>query len=284
VDETTLQLLAWCAAFWVAVLGFVARQSLPRFGTRFLVGLALGAALAHLGWAALHPSVFRAQPLALLDPSLGYTVLAVPLGLLLTAPWRARPARRGAYLAAAFASLPAALAVARLGCLAVGCCHGRPTQLPWSLTIGDGIAVHATPLFEIAGLAVLFLLVRRLPDGWIPTAVLCGIGLIRIVVEPLRAEPPLGSPAVPASVLAAIWIAVGVALSPTSKQARALISNLRRGRLKRDHRGIVRPNHCRAGARSWSSRGRTRSSPAARAGSAWPRRGRFRNGAGASRW
>jgi len=33
-------------------------------------------------------------------------------------------------------------------------------------------------------------------------------------VEPLRAAPPLGSPAVPASALAAIWIVVGVVLSP----------------------------------------------------------------------
>ncbi len=214
MDETTLQLLAWCGAFWVAVLGFAARRPTPRFGTRFVVGLGLGAALAHLGWAALHPGVIRAQPWALLDPSLGYTVLAVPLGLLWTAPWGAGISRRGAYLAAAFASLPAALAVARLGCLAVGCCHGRPTQLPGSLTIGEGFSVHAAPLFEIAGLAGLFLLVRRLPDAWIPTAVLCGLGLIRIVVEPLRAEPPLGPPAVPASALAAAWIAVGVALSP----------------------------------------------------------------------
>jgi len=218
MDETILQLLAWCGAFWVAVLGFAARQSAPhfgaRFGARFVVGLGIGAALAHLGWAALHPSVIRAQPWALLEPSLGYTVLAVPLGLLLTAPWWAPPPRRSAYLAAAFAGLPAALAVARLGCLAVGCCHGLPTLLPWSWTIGDGIGVHATPLYEIVGLGALFLLVRRLPDAWIPTAVLCGLGLIRIVVEPLRAEPPLGSPAVPASALAAIWIVVGVALSP----------------------------------------------------------------------
>ncbi|MEZ5291832.1 MAG: prolipoprotein diacylglyceryl transferase [Vicinamibacterales bacterium] len=57
--------------------------------------------------------------------------------------------------------------VGRLGCLAAGCCYGRPTQVAWAVTFTDpaaalnvgtplNVALHPTQLYEsLAGLAIL---------------------------------------------------------------------------------------------------------------------------------
>jgi hypothetical protein len=207
MDAFPWQLTAWLAAFWVAVLGFVARRERAAYSERFLAGLVLGAAFSHLGWAALHPILLREAPRLLLEPGTGYTVLCLPIGLLAAAPWRAPPAERSTWLAAALGSLPLAIAVARLGCLAAGCCHGLPSDLPWATRSGpDGVLRHPTPLYEIAGLAVLHLALRIAQRAWMPAAALAGFGAVRLAVSPWRAEPPLGPPAV----LAAAWVAIGL--------------------------------------------------------------------------
>jgi phosphatidylglycerol:prolipoprotein diacylglycerol transferase len=60
--------------------------------------------------------------------------------------------------------------VGRLGCLAAGCCYGRPTDVPWAVTFTDPVAnlnvgtplnvpLHPTQLYEsLAGLAILVVL------------------------------------------------------------------------------------------------------------------------------
>ena len=176
-----LQLLALSGAFWTALLLY--RGEAPR---RFVAALALAAVFAHLGWALLHSGPVLAHPWALLDPA-GFSVLFAPLGLLAL--------ERSA---AAFATLPLAIAVARLGGLAAGCCHGARGE--------------PTPLVEIAALLALHLGLRRLRVDWTAPAVLAGLGLIRLLTEPWRATPPLGPPAVSAAVLAAAWIGAGVLL------------------------------------------------------------------------
>jgi hypothetical protein len=55
--------------------------------------------------------------------------------------------------------------------------------------------------------------VSRLPERRVAPAVLGGFGLVRLLVEPLRASPPLGEPIVPAAWIAAGWIAWGGALA-----------------------------------------------------------------------
>ena len=100
------------AAFWTAVLLYRGTRPL-----RFVAGLAAGASCAHLGWAALHWTEVSRHPEAILDPSLGYCVLFFPLGPLLFAPQ-----------APSWRTLPLVLAVARLGCVAAGCCGGTPAR------------------------------------------------------------------------------------------------------------------------------------------------------------
>jgi hypothetical protein len=192
-----LQPAAWCAAFWTALLLYT-RRARPAQPLRFACALALGAALAHAGWLLLHaPALWPAllaRPGLLLAPSLGFCVLFLPLGPLLL--------ERSA---AAFASLPLALAVARLGCLAAGCCHGTPTALPWAMA-----GLHPTALYEIAGLLALHGVVSRAGARSAAPLVLGGMGALRLLIDPLRAAPPLGAPLVPAAAIAAAWLAIAV--------------------------------------------------------------------------
>jgi membrane protease YdiL (CAAX protease family) len=155
-----LQPLLVCAAFWVALAGVGVREADPALQRRAAIGLLLGALLAHAGQALLHAD-FR--PLA------GASVLFVPFGVLAAAPARGDP-RRVRYLASAFLALVPALAVARAGCLARGCCYA-----------GSGAAV------EIAALLLLYVLARRWPAHSVAPRVLAALVLLRLALAPLRA-------------------------------------------------------------------------------------------------
>jgi len=212
-EMQAVQWLALCVAFWVAVFGFLRRASEGCDRLRFSIGLALGALLAHLGWALLYlPSIWH-KPWAVADLSGGFSVLFLPLGLLATAPWRADAGRRDAYLGAALGCLPLAQAVARLGCLAAGCCLGEPTELPWGVALpGERVPHHPVALYEIVGLLALSGCLRGVARERVAGPALAGLGAVRLVLEPWRAMPPLGSALIPPCALAASWILAGLAL------------------------------------------------------------------------
>jgi hypothetical protein len=235
MDGPTLQLLLLIAALWVAVFGYAALGGSARWSPALLLGLALGAALTHGVWVLMRPGVLLAQPAILLDPTRGATILAVPLGLLLTG-WTVPAGRaRARYLQASLGSLPLALATARLGCLAAACCHGIATSLPWAVRLpGDATPRHPTPLYEIAGCVALFLVMLRLPRRLWPGVVLAGPGLIRLAVSPWRAADPLGDPLLTAPWLAAAWVAVGVAMLPRCKGAPWQVGSWLAGRRRAD--------------------------------------------------
>lgn len=102
-------------------------------------------------------------------------------------------------------------AVGRVGCLAAGCCHGFPTTLPWGVRFTDpgaaifprewlGVALHPTPLYEVAGevaifLALTFYFQRRriagtLAPGLVSMAYLAMYGVLRFVVDFWRGDDP----------------------------------------------------------------------------------------------
>jgi phosphatidylglycerol---prolipoprotein diacylglyceryl transferase len=56
-------------------------------------------------------------------------------------------------------------AVGRMGCLAAGCCYGRPTKLPWGITFSNDqclaplhVALHPTQIYISLSLLVIFFL------------------------------------------------------------------------------------------------------------------------------
>lgn len=193
-DASLLGPVALSGAFWLALLQFRMHAGSERFRLRFPVGLVLGAIAAHLGWAALNWHVVREAPSVLLTPA-GFCVLFVPLGLLAAAPWNAPAPHRDAFLTAAFASLPIGLAAARVGCFASGCC-------------GPPLAIA----LDAAGLVALHVAAARVRADLVMPLVLAGIGAIRLVCDPLRVDPPLGAPLVPAAWLAVAWVAVAAVL------------------------------------------------------------------------
>jgi hypothetical protein len=185
-----MHLLALVGAFWTAVLRY--RGHCPQ---RFVLGLAMAAVFAHVGWASLHWDAVRNAPLASMDLATGHCVLFAPLGVLL---FTRSPA--------AFRVLPLAFAVARAGCVAAGCCHGPGGQ--------------PTPLYEMGGLVFLHALVRRSADRQVVPVFCAGFGLVRLGVEPWRAVPPLGAPAIAPAWIAAAWVAVGIAIAAASTDHR----------------------------------------------------------------
>ena len=211
LSEGAVQPLALCAALWLALFEYQRRAPRTTDAARFVLGLGLGALLAHLGWALLHASALRLQPAALFELRSGFSILFVPLGPLLVAPWRAGRRRAWSFAGTALGCLPLAFCAARVGCLVAGCCHGTPTTLPWGLVRGEaGIGVHPTPLYEMAGWLLLHASTRRVRASRVAPLALVGFGLVRLAVAPWRAEPPLGAPDISPSALAAGWLVLGV--------------------------------------------------------------------------
>ncbi len=192
VAREFVQISLLFGAFWVATLQMVRHGE--REAPRLVLGLVLGALMTHVVWCLAHVS--STTLLAWLDPTRGSTLLGLPLGALLAAPWRLGPARAYDFLATSWLALTPALAIARLGCLVAGCCPG--VELP-------------VELFEALAWLIASWLLTRLPRVWVPGAFLVLFGTVRLCLAPLRVPDPHASQAIASSeVIAASWIAVAV--------------------------------------------------------------------------
>jgi hypothetical protein len=196
----------WCGAFWTAVLLTRSRISVAADATRVILGLSLGAGLALLGAPLLAPSGLPA----------GFSILFVPLGVLLTA--LASPSAREGwrFLQIVLPSLPLAFAVARAGCLIAGCCLGAPAGVPWAVAAPDGhAALHPVAMYEMVLLVALHAVLRKVRIA--PRAALSigGIGLIRLALDPMRAQSA-GEPLLAACWVALTWVLVGLAMLAAS--------------------------------------------------------------------
>ena len=175
------QLAAWCAAFWLAVAMHARREPRPRARVQFALALALGALLARIGHGLLFEAAGR-----VLDPRESFSVLFLPVGLLALAP-----------TPAAFSALPLALATARLGCLAAGCCRGAGGE--------------PLPIFEATAFALLHpILARGEPEAAAGRFVFA-FGGLRLLESPWRPPVPAGAAATP-ELVALGWIALGALL------------------------------------------------------------------------
>jgi len=128
-----------------------------------------------------------------------------------------------AWLDAASPGAAAGIAVGRIGCLMAGCCHGKPTLFPIALVFDRfdtvarpiGVPLHATQIYESLGAAALaaglFWMPARPPAHRVCLFV-AGYGLLRAVVETLRADYRGLVVGIPATLLAALLAAcVGIA-------------------------------------------------------------------------
>ena len=82
--------------------------------------------------------------------------------------------------------LPLVMALQRIGCLMGGCCHGKPTNMPWGITYGEGtiayklhlssglinshdttsLVIHPTQLYQILGCLLIALVVWKFRNYW----------------------------------------------------------------------------------------------------------------------
>lgn len=99
--------------------------------------------------------------------------------------------------------LPLAHAVGRIGCFLAGCCHGKPTQMPWGVIFThphtlvppqfQGIALHPTQLYEVGANLILFFFLQQYykkphKNGGVLAAYIVGYGVIRFVIEFFRGD------------------------------------------------------------------------------------------------
>ena len=199
------QIVILCGSFWV---GVAMLERSPERGARSLVGLTLCGALAHAGWCVQHAGAIGLD--TWLDPTRGATILALPLGFLLVAPWHLGRTRVLRFLGSCWLRLLPCLAIARSACLVAGCCSGRLLDPApgWGAV---SMTRHPVELYEIALWGACWWLLRRMPSELVPALFALGFGMTRLLLAPLR-EPSSFSASADFSpeLFAIVWISVGV--------------------------------------------------------------------------
>jgi len=89
------------------------------------------------------------------------------------------------------AVLPFSIAIGRVGCLLVGCCNGRPTELFLALPDDEGVMRHPTALYDLLfhlalGVAFVLMLRRGVLRHRLFALHLVLYGVFRFAIEPLR--------------------------------------------------------------------------------------------------
>jgi len=120
----------------------------------------------------------------------GFFAGGVLLGLLVQRGLEIEPDMFDAFAPGA----PLGIAILRVGCLLGGCCYGKPTNLPWAITL-HGAARHPTQVYDgLANLLLLGLIWRlreRLPRrGDLFALYVLGYALARFWIEFARVNPP----------------------------------------------------------------------------------------------
>lgn len=182
---TALLGLGGCLFVWAGLRGARRRGlSVPRVAAVMLFAYALGLLGARLLFVGENLAGLPDPWAAVLSPSVGGS--ASLGGLLLgvvscVAATRALGLPLLPFLDSVAPGLCLFAVSGRVGCFLAGCCHGRPTGLPWGVVFppgspaaarfGEGVPVHPTQLYEAGALLALAALLlglgrlRRLPGG-----------------------------------------------------------------------------------------------------------------------
>jgi prolipoprotein diacylglyceryltransferase len=131
-------------------------------------------------WTAL----FNSRPF---EPPTRMVILGGFIGLLL-GTWIAKKALRISYpvMDLLAVALPLSMAIQRVGCLLAGCCHGKPTSLPWGIAYGPqshafqnqldqglihytdmaSLPVHPTQLYQVIFCLLIAFIVWKTRKKW----------------------------------------------------------------------------------------------------------------------
>lgn len=119
--------------------------------------------------------------------------------------------------------VPLAEALGRLGCFFVGCCHGKPSHVPWAVAFPNGlfppnVKVHPTQLYESILSLGIFLLLWRLRKAEIRSGTKIGLylvlaGLVRFIIEFYRLEPKVLFELTAPQIFALLGIVLGIYLT-----------------------------------------------------------------------
>jgi phosphatidylglycerol:prolipoprotein diacylglycerol transferase len=192
------------------------REGLPRATVWDLALIVLpgGAIGGRLFLASDDPQTFLRNPAMFFSPSVGWSSFGAFFGVVVAVVLLARargvdPWRAADVFAPAF---PFGLAFGRMGCLAAGCCHGRPADwptgapVPWSVRYygyaPDALWVvplHPAPVYEAIVALLVFVVVvgaraRRLVPGEMFLTLLMAYGFGRFQVEWFRGDLERGFP------------------------------------------------------------------------------------------
>lgn len=100
-------------------------------------------------------------------------------------------------------ALPLGHAIGRIGCFLAGCCHGKPTDLPWGIAFTDphslvareylGVHLHPTQLYEALLNLILFFILQHYykkphKKGAVLAAYIIGYALLRFAIEFFRGD------------------------------------------------------------------------------------------------
>jgi phosphatidylglycerol:prolipoprotein diacylglycerol transferase len=176
--------------------------------------------LSETPWNELH---------ILRDFRYGFVFFGGFIGASLAGIWAARRLKLPYFAVADYfgAALPLGHAIGRLGCLAAGCCYGRPTAAPWGVILGGsplcvtperfwGVPLHPTQLYEAAADAAIAAAIAfgvlprvrrgRLREGSAFAAYVLLYSVARFVVEFYRGDDRGWS-------FAGLWVSQWIALA-----------------------------------------------------------------------
>lgn len=187
-----------------------------------IVGIA-GGRLLHI-FSCMDDYTTTASMLALHEG--GLSILGTVLALLVFLPWYLRnidvPVIPLLDLFSTYA--PLAHAIARLGCLFAGCCHGIPSSCNWAITYTDsdtlaplGVALHPTQLYSSLTFTLIFFVMlycKRHP-GYTGRDTLIFLTLFsfqRFIIDFWRGDRIFSSFALSYTISFHQWIALGLGI------------------------------------------------------------------------
>lgn len=204
-------------------------------------GLAIGFLGARLVFVITRFSYFMENPIDIFKVWEGGLVFyGGPLATVPFIIWFARKHRLPLWktLDAVVPGLVIAHAFGRLGCLAAGCCYGKPTEAPWGIRLNSelvdpllrGVPLHPTQIYESLSLFILFIgllavFKRRRFEGQVALVYSMTYPIIRSIIEIYRGDTIRGfvidgilSTSQFISIL--VFVVAGVVLAHRLKQVR----------------------------------------------------------------